>query len=216
MSQQINLFNPVFLKQQKQFSLLTMAQGLGLIFLGSLVFYAYASYQVLDLSKQSEESSKRFTAEQARLMRYSSEFSPQQANQLLKDELQQLQKKTAEADKLVDTLRSGSVGNTTGYSEYMRAFSRQAVPGLWLTGFTVTGDAAQISLSGGAISPELVPVYIKKLGSESAMQGKNFSNLQMQPPKVEAKSDAKAAHYVEFILHSTPDNQAGSSKEARQ
>jgi hypothetical protein len=110
----------------------------------------------------------------------------------------------------VDTLRSGAVGNTTGYSEYLRAFSRQVVPGLWLTGFKLTGDAAQISLRGGAVNPELVPVYIQKLGNESVMQGKTFATLQIQQPKVDAKSDAKSApaHYVEFTLHSTPDNEA--------
>ena len=208
MSQQINLFNPVFLKQQKLFSLLTMLQGLGLILLGSLLFYAYAIYQVSELSRQSEQSSRRFNAEQTRLLGYSAEFSPQQANQRLQDELQQLEKKVAEANTLVEVLRSGAVGNTTGYSEYMRAFSRQVVPGLWLTGFTVTGDAAQISLNGGVLDPELVPVYIQKLGREGVMQGKNFSTLQMQQPKVDVKDKVTAAHYLEFTLHSMPDKEA--------
>jgi len=208
MSQQINLFNPVFLKQQKLFSLLTMLQGLGLILLGSLLFYAYAAYQVSELSRQSEQSSKRFNAEQARLIGYSAEFSPQLANQRLQDELQQLEKRVAEANTLIEVLRSGAVGNTTGYSEYLRAFSRQVVPGLWLTGFRVTGDAAQISLSGGVVNPELVPVYIQKLGHEGVMQGKSFSDLQMRQPKVDVTSKVTAARYLEFTLHSTPDKEA--------
>lgn len=212
MSQQINLFNPVFLKQQKQFSLLAMAQGLGLIVLGSLLFYAYASYQVAELGKQSAESSKRFNAEQARLVRYSTEFSPQQSSQLLNEELQQLEKKAAESSRVADTLRSGAVGNTTGYSEYLRAFSRQVVSGLWLTGLTITGDAAQISLNGGTTSPELVPMYIKKLGSEAVMQGKTFANLQMQAPKAEGKETAKLANYLEFILHSNPEGAPDAAK----
>lgn len=208
MSQQINLFNPVFLKQQKLFSLLTMLQALGLILAGSMLFYAYALYQVGELGKQSEQSSKRFNAEQARLAAYSTEFSPQKADKLLRDELQTLEKKANEASKLADSLRSGSLGNTTGYSEYMRAFSRQIVPGLWLTGFNVTGDAAQISLSGGAVAAELVPNYIQKLGSEAVMQGKSFSTLQMQPAKADEKAGAKASRYVEFTLHSNPDSEA--------
>lgn len=212
MSQQINLFNPVFLKQQKQFSLLAMTQGLALIVLGSLLFYGYASYQVAELGKQSIESSKRFTAEQARLARYSTEFSPQQSNQLLKEELQQLEKKAAESSRVADTLRSGAVGNTTGYSEYLRAFARQGVSGLWLTGLTITGDAAQISLTGGTTRAELVPVYIKKLGNEAVMQGKTFANLQMQAPKAEGKEAVKPANYLEFVLHSNPDGAPDSAK----
>ena len=42
MSQQINLFNPIFLKQKKYFSVVTMLQALLLIVLGSMLFFAYA------------------------------------------------------------------------------------------------------------------------------------------------------------------------------
>ena len=211
MSQQINLFNPIFMKQRKYFSLLTMVQALGLIVLGSLFFYGYALYQVAQLHKQSEESTKRYNSEQARLARYSAEFSPQQANQTLQAEVQQLEKDLLEQTKMVDTLKSGSVGNTTGYSQYMSAFSRQVVQGLWLTGFKVTGDAAQISLSGGVLNPELLPIYIQRLGTEQSMQGKSFSDLQMKQPKVEPSKDNKPAvpaRYVEFTIYSTSEAEA--------
>ena len=210
MSQQINLFNPIFMKQRKYFSLLAMLQALGLIVAGSLVFYGYAIYQVGQLKKQSEESTKRFNAEQARLTRYAAEFSPQQATQLLQEEVRQLEKQAEEQNELVETVKSGAAGNTTGYSEYLRAFSRQTVPGLWLTGLSVVGDAAQITLSGAAVSPELLPIYIQRLSSESIMKGKTFSDLQMQQPKAASGKDAKSApRYVEFTLRSVPDSEAG-------
>jgi len=207
MSQQINLFNPIFMKQRKYFSLLTMLQALGLIIAGSLLFYGYALDQVGELRKQSEESTKRFNAEQARLARYTAEFSPQRANQALQDEVRRMEKQVADQAELIEIIKSGAVGNTTGYSEYMRAFSRQVVQGLWLTGFRVTGDATQISLSGAVLSPELLPVYIQRLGKESGMQGKIFSTLQMQQPKVDA-SQGDMARYVEFTLHSGPGSEA--------
>lgn len=206
MSQQINLFNPVFLKQRKYLSLVTILQGLGLVVLGSLFVYGYALYQVEQLKQQSEETTRRLNAEQARLARYTAEFSPQQANLALQAEVRQLEKDLDEQTRMVDTLKSGSVGNTTGYSQYMRAFSRQAVPGLWLTGFKVTGDAAQISLSGAVLNPELLPIYIQRLGREQAMQGKSFSNLQMQQPATGNENKSAAApRYVEFTMYSTPD-----------
>jgi cell division protein FtsL len=214
MSQQINLFNPVFLKQRKYFSLLAMLQALGLIVAGSLVFYGYAVYQVNQLSGQLEENTKRYKAEQARLASYVAEFSPQQANQLLQDELQRLEKQTAEQSEIIETLKSGAVGNTTGYSEYMRAFARQVVQGLWLTGFKVTGDAAQISLSGGVVNPELLPAYIQRLGKERVMQGKTFSTLKMQQTKVDDVAGSGQApapvarHYIRFTMYSSPDSDA--------
>jgi len=206
MSQQINLFNPVFLKQRKYFSLLAMLQALGLIVLGSLFLYGYALYQVRQLEQQSATTNKRHSAEQARFERSAAEFSPQQAMQTLQAEIRQLEQNLAEQARMVDTLKSGSIGNTTGYSQYMSAFSRQVVQGLWLTGFKMTGDAAQISLSGGVLDPELLPVYIQRLGKEQVMRGKTFSTLQMQQPKSEpGKENKSASRYVEFTIHSTPD-----------
>jgi len=207
MSQQINLFNPIFLKQRKYLSLLTIIEALGLIVVGSLFFYGYALYQVSQLKQQSEESTKRYDSEQVRYARYAAEFSPQQANQSLQAEVRYLEKELEMQTRIVDILKSGSVGNTTGYSQYMRAFSRQVVHGLWLTGFKLTGDAAQISLSGGVLEPELLPIYISRLGREDAMRGKTFSTLQMQRPKPEPGKEGKSAvaRYVEFTMYSTPD-----------
>jgi hypothetical protein len=191
-----------------------MLQALGMIIAGSLIFYGYAIYQVDQLNRQSQENTKRYNAEQMRLASYVAEFSPQQSNQLLQDEVQHLEKQTAEQNEIIETLKSGAVGNTIGYSEYMRAFSRQVVQGLWLTGFKVTGDAAQISLSGGVLNPELLPAYIQRLGKERIMQGKTFSTLKMQQSKADEGVGAgqapafAAQRYVEFTLYSSPDSEA--------
>lgn len=214
MSQQINLFNPIFMKQRKYFSLLTMVQALGMIIAGSLIFYGYAVYQVGQLRKQAEQNSQRYNAEQVRLAGILTEFSPQHSIQLLQNEVQGLDKQVAVQNQIIETLKSGALGNTTGYSEYMRAFSRQVVQGLWLTGFKVTGDAAQISLSGGVVDPQLLPLYIQHLGREKIMKGKTFSNLKMQQAKVDQaagnskEQDASAPRYIEFTLHSSVNKEA--------
>lgn len=214
MSQQINLFNPVFLKQRKYFSLLTMAQALGLIVAGSLVFYGYAVYQVAQLKRQADENTQRYNAEQTRLATFMAEFSPQRSTQVLQDEVNRLGTQVDEQNQIIQTLKSGAIGNTTGYSEYMRAFSRQVLQGLWLTGFKVTGDAAQISLSGGVVDPQLLPEYIQRLGREQVMKGKTFANLKMQQTKVDQAqgnskdTDSSAPRYVEFTLYSSPNKEA--------
>jgi len=201
MSQQINLFNPIFLKQKKYFSVVTMLQALGLIVLGSVAFYAYAAYQVAQLSRQAEETTKRYAVEQARLANYSNQFSLQRSGQMLEDELKQVEAQAKAQDLVLTTLKSGAIGNTEGYSEYMRAFARQSINGLWLTAFDITGDGAQMSLSGAVVNPQLVPSYIQRLGKEKVMRGKTFSMLQMQQPKKDG--DRLVPRYVEFNLRST-------------
>ena len=199
MSQQINLLNPAFRRQKKYFSVLAMLQALILIVLGSGAFYFYAAHQAKLLVRQSQETDKRYTVEQLRLARYAAEFSPQQSGQLLEEELKNAEAKATAQRELIETLKSGVIGNTTGYSEYMRAFARQVAPGLWLTGFNITGDAASMEIKGAVTSPELVPAYIQRLSREKVMHGKTFASLQMQQPKVES---GKTARYVEFTLQS--------------
>ncbi len=208
MSQQINLFNPQLLRQKQYFSVLTMLQALALILLGSALFYAYAVYQVQLLTQQSEEAAKRYAAEQARLARYAENFSPQQSQQLLEGELKKLEAQAVVQRELIATLKSGAIGNTSGYSEYMRAFARQTISGLWLTGFSINGDAVQMSMNGGALNPELVPGYIKRLSQEKVMRGKEFAALQMWQHKAESGKPA-GRQYLEFTLQSA---EAGAKK----
>lgn len=197
MSQQINLFNPVFLNPRKLFSLVTMLQALGLIVLGSGLFYGYAWYQVKSLTKQFQETSKGYDAQQARLGQYIAESSSQKPGQLLEDELKSAEAKLAAQHDLIASLKNGT-GNTVGYSEYMRAFARQTVSGLWLTGFNIAGDEAKMSISGKVLSPELLGAYVRKLNQEPVMREKTFASLQMQ-------RDAKEGRYVEFTLQSYED-----------
>lgn len=201
MSQQINLFNPEFLKKRQYFSTLAMLKGLGLIVVGSALFYAYANHQVNQLTKQSEDTEKLYAAEQIRFASFASEFSPEKNNQMLQDDLKRLEGDVTSQKEILDTLKSGVIGNTEGYSEYMRAFARQVVSGLWLNGFNIEGDGAQMTLSGGVVSPQLVPSYILRLNKEKVMRGKTFAALQMQQPKPVANKPPVTS-YVEFSMQS--------------
>lgn len=205
MSQQINLFNPVFIKQKKYFSAIAMLQALGLLLAGSMLFYGYALYQVGQLRQHSESTARRYADAQERLARYAEEYSPQQAAQKLENEIKADEAKLAQQQALINTLKSGAVGNARGYSEYMRAFARQIVPGLWLTGFSIIGDGAQMSLSGGVLNPSLAPVYIRRLKREKIMHGKSFAAMQMQRP---GAGNGEESRYVEFSLQSAEENGA--------
>lgn len=201
MSQQINLFNPVFLQQKKYFSALAMLQALGLILLGTMFFYGYASYQVGAMSGQMQEMGKRLQAEQSRLASFSAEYSPQKASQLLDEELNRLEAQARVQEANLAALKSGAIGNTDGYSDYMRAFARQSVTGLWLTGFEIVGDGKHMSLQGVMLDPQLLPSYIQRLGGERVMRGKTFAAIQMQRKKEETD---RLSNQIEFVLQSQP------------
>ena len=202
MSQQINLLNPLLKKQRDFLSLLTMLQALGFIITGSLLFYGYAFYTANQLTKQYEESIQRYNAEQANLALFAKEFSPQRANESLQAEVSRLEKELDTKKELDDALKSSVRGGVSGFSEYMRAFSRQIVQGLWLTGFEIADDGMKISLSGRALNPELLPVYIQRIGKEAVMQGKTFATLEIEAGADEGASPGSAPRYVAFRLDS--------------
>lgn len=208
MSQQINLFNPIFLKQKKYFSAVAMMQALGLLVAGSLAVAAYATYQVSNLTREAELSAAQLQAAQAQLAKVKADYGPRQKNAALEQQIQKLETETQAFKQVFDILQKGELGNTNGYSAYLAAFARRIVDGVWLTGFNLAGAGSEIELRGRALRPELIPAYINNLKREPVMQGKSFATLEMQSP--EARQNGKAgtadakppepANYIEFKL----------------
>ena len=223
MSQQINLFNPIFLKQKKYFSALTMVQGLGLILLGCLLLTAYAEFQLSLRTREAGASAAQLLKTKGQLITISAQFAPHQSDPMLDKEIGETEADIKSVQGVFDALQSGDFGNTKGYSGYFRAFSRQIVDGLWLTGISIYGAGHDINLSGRALNPELVPYYLTRLKRETEMKGKSFAELDIQTPKIDASKnlDLKVAKppalapYIEFNLQSSGDADAASAVGAK-
>jgi len=219
-SQQINLFNPIFLKQKKIFTALPMAEALGLIVAGALLLAWYAGRNVAEL-EQSAASGKALLADrERRLVNANTQFAPRQKSPALAAELAQAEAELKALHDVESVLHGGALGNTAGYAEYFRALSRQNVGGLWLTGVTINGAGNDIGVQGRAMQPTLIPNYIARLTGERVMHGKTFASLDIGRPDVQqpaapaapsatATATAPAAPvsavapFVEFSLQST-------------
>lgn len=210
MSQQINLYNPLLLKQQKLFSFNAMAQALGVILVGSLLFYGYAWFSAASLDRQSQESKRLRASTLARLEQLKATTATRTANSMLQEEVTRMEAELSTRQGVVAMLERGDLGNKQGFSEYFRALSRQTTEGVWLTAFEVSG-AGEIAVSGRALKPELVPVFIGQLKRESVMAGRAFATLEMQRPSSTQSADGKPVQppYIEFSLHNA---EAGASK----
>lgn len=180
MSQQINLYSPIFLGKKKYFSAATLLQGLALIAISMTTFYAYALYQVSALGTQANDLSKRLEVERARLVKVTAEFAPQQQSGALEEEIRLVETQLATNQKIAAAFRGGAVSATQGFSEFMRALARQSVNGLWLTGFDVSGSESNMTISGRTLFPALVPVYLQRLNAEPAIKGRQLVSLQMR------------------------------------
>lgn len=182
MSQQINLFNPIFLKQKKIFTAVHMAQTLGLVTAGALLLAAVGAVKNSQLAERVAAGKATLTAAEARLAQVTREFPPKPKSQALEADLVRMQEELKSLQEVQAILERGELGNTAGYSEYFRAFARQSVTGVWLTGVSVVGAGKEIGLEGRALQPELVPGYIQRLTREAVLQGKTFGSMEISRP----------------------------------
>ena len=207
MSQQINLFNPDFRKKRELFSAVMLAQAVGAVLALAACVYVY---QYLALKKETarlKTEDAALVSERDKLVETSAKYAPHTKSAALEQQAETLEQRLKGEQAVLDVLKGGNFGNTSGYSEYMRAFARQTVPGVWLTGFTINGAGVDISIEGRTLRPEGVPAYIQRLNQEPVMQGRTFAALEMQQPKGEpatADKPAQVHNYLEFRLHSGP------------
>jgi len=210
MSQQINLFNPIFLKQKKVFSAVNMVDALAALVVGVAVFYAYASIETLNLDRQSVETARQYHQSKARLAETSARHAPKKIDASLEAEVNNLQARLNARKAMLDSLGIGPLTDRVSYAEYMRVLARQSLAGLWLTGFKVGSGGAGMEIIGHALRPDLVPSYIHRLNQERAMHGRTFDSLSMTqqegalPVDAAAPAGAPARYlYTEFRLGSS-------------
>lgn len=208
MSQQINLFNPVLLKQKKIFAAVPMARALALLICGSLALGYYANQSVAALERDALSSAARLKQKQMRQVEVNMKFGARQKDKTLEARIAAAQTELQSLQQVANVLKGGEFGNTHGYSAYFKALAQQRVPGLWLTGVSISGPGNEVAVHGGALQANLVPAYINRLTHESVMRGKSFGSLQISQPlqKTALDKDAVAAEpapFVEFSLQST-------------
>jgi hypothetical protein len=200
MSQQINLYNPLFLRKEKYFSVRTMLQSLGLIALGLLALYAYALVQTRELERVAGEYSQQLGAQREQFVR----LSGQGSSKLLQAEVARLQTALAARRGMLDALQGGELGNTNGFSRYFAAFGRRPMRGVWLTGFSVGESGNELRIRGRVLYADLVPAYLKALNDEDVMRGRQVVELKLAARDESAARGAQAApgpaRFVEFDL----------------
>jgi Tfp pilus assembly protein PilN len=203
-TQQINLFNPIFLKQKKLFSAAAMAQALCVLLGGVLAVAFYARDNVAGLQREADSGRERLAQREARLNKVKAEFAPRQKSAEQDLQLAEAEARIAALRRVAAIIERGELGNTRGYADYFKALARQNPDGVWLTGVSISGAGNELGVQGRALDPALVPAYLGRLKSEPVMRGKTFASLKIsqpvsQPGATEGKETA-AAPFVEFSL----------------
>jgi len=187
MSQQINLYQV----EKKVFKLnfnfkqsLFFAGGfLVILVLMSSVdliqhFLIKKTYHVLGKEQQSKT---------AKLQNIAGQIPEEQTRNAIMNEIKLYETQRKEKTDIINLLSSGEDAANNGFARYLEALAKKAVPGLWLTSFSIKGNGETLALSGMADNPEYIPMLIAALSDESVFQGKTFGVFKIS---TDAKTQA--------------------------
>ncbi len=209
MSQQINLYNPSFEKQTTLFSATAIAQSMGLIFLGAVALAAFAYQRTDKLEEEEKVVSARLKQRELHHDMMLLQFQPRPRDAAIERELASAEAELKSLRTVSGMVTRGDMGNTKGYADYFRAFARQDVQGLWLTGATIVGAGKEIEVKGRTMQSELVPIFIGRLTQEASLKGKSFDMLdigqvtqtvQRQTKDGQTVESTEVAPFLEFSL----------------
>lgn len=204
MSQQINLYQPIFRKEEKKFSTVAMLQAMGLVAVGVVAIFAYTVWQVGALKSELKRAEQQHASATKRLADATEKFGQNNGRTSLDGEITRLEGEIVAKQRIQEILQRGIFSNTHGFSEYLVSFARQHTNGVWLTGFDITGAAEQMTLAGRCTNPELVPRYMQKLSAEKTLSGIEFRVFQMNRPAADTKDPNSM--YVEFQVKTSTGN----------
>ncbi len=207
MSQNINLFNPAFRKQRQMLTLATVAQFLGITLIALFGYHYYLQQQVGGLAAELQTAEGLLKSQRGYVEKLKVKPAAGKTDTQLEADIARFEAELKLARESMEALKGGAFGNQQGFAEYLRAFSRQSVNGLWLTGFTIAGSG-ELEIRGRVLSPDLVPSYIQRLNQERVLAGRSFARLEMSRPRPDAaagkvkgaKEAPRLPRFLEFSL----------------
>jgi hypothetical protein len=184
MSQNINLLGPAFRRQRRLLTLAKVVQCFGVTLAAMLVYHMMLQLQVNGLAAELRTAEGLLGSQRNYVEKLKGKPAASKPDAQVEAEVGRLEGELKTAREAMETLQGGALGNQNGFAEYLRAFSRQSLNGLWLTGFSIAGNG-ELEIRGRVLSPDLVPSYIQRLNREQVLAGRSFARLEMSRPKPE-------------------------------
>jgi uncharacterized small protein (DUF1192 family) len=208
MRQQINLYQPIFRQERRFFSANMVGFAFATIAVALVSIWLYGSAKVAQLQIEVAHMRAQFE-EQQHVVDAAGRLRSGRANPTeIQERVAALSRELADRTEALRLLRSGVAGQTTGFSERLTALARQHVDGLWIDRLMFAGTSGSMSIEGRTVSAPLVPQYLKRLASESALQGTRFEQFHIERP-AEAE---RAAGGLRFEASSSKELSATESK----
>lgn len=200
MSQQINLYQPIFRKERIVFSagtILWLAIGFGAIL---MVWSLLVSQRISGLEDEHERQAAAEQRAISQLAELQRNMPPTEPDPELINRVNTLEQRRDNLHESLEALDQRLPRDQTALGERLDALARQVPEGLWLTGLDMGDSGAQLSIHGRALSASLVPDYVDALAAEPLLAGMGFRTV-----RVSAATDVIPG--VEFTLSTVAEEQ---------
>jgi Tfp pilus assembly protein PilN len=217
MSRQINLYDASLRKKRDWLSSQNVVLGTLLAVLLLALGAGVTRWTVESRIQQAQSVNTQLLAARTAFAELTRLLASRKPDAALAVELAETQQNLAGAQNALGLLRGMTTQReTVVVGEMMRAFSRSAVDGLWLTGFVMAEGGKQLEIRGRMADQALLPGYLRRLESETVFQGRRFAALDMRgaewtpPPAPNAPAEVAQSGekkperwFVEFALRTT-------------
>lgn len=199
MSQQVNLYQPIFRKQKIIFSARTIGLSSAII-LVALLLWSLALHQrigTLETEHARQQAAEQRAIEQ--LTQLQRAAPPPVDSEQLQARIDSLNQRRIELRASLQSLDQRQPVRETRLPARLDALSRQVPEGLWLTRLTLQEPEQQVAVEGRALSSRLIPIYVSGLSSEAALRGTGFRQVSVR----QAEDDIPG---VSFLLRTAEDS----------
>jgi hypothetical protein len=221
MMQQINLYQPIFRKEQKIFSARTLLIGNLLVLIGLVALYGLTFWQGESLQQQLSQTQQQRDDNNKRIAQLSAQYPQKVRDPQLAIQISQARERLAFLQEVTATLSSQANGIGGGFSEHLAGLSRQDISGLWLEQITILRGGSELRLRGSTTQSERVPYYIQQLSREDIFQGTSFHRLSIERPAVDkatatTRPQPEVIHFtLETALKSITSSESAPSTRSR-
>jgi Tfp pilus assembly protein PilN len=183
MRQQVNLYQPIFRRERKAVSAITVAVTLGGVAVALTAFSLYTARGVASSQAEVAQLTEQLAKQQAELVKVGETLSRQARRSEVEANVKALTASLSERTQALQVLQSGAAGQTSGFASRMEALARRHVSGLWIEGLAMSGTHSTMSISGGSVDADSVPAYLRSLSSEAVLSGTRFDDFIIERPE---------------------------------
>jgi hypothetical protein len=213
-SQQINLLLPELRPRFDWLALPFVGAAVACILLLIVGMASFSAWQVNALKENEGALRVKLDGVQQQVLTLGQTLAARRGDPTLDNQLAAARTDIAQRQEVLNIIAQGDVSSGNAYSGLLQGFSRQAIEGVWLTGF---GFAQRnIEIRGRLNDPALLPVYIGRLNAEPVFAGRRFAELDMKgidPAEAKQGDTTLAAplkkpslpRYTEFVLRTEPE-----------